>query len=141
MFFGRKKESERLKPAGGDEKRKTPRLKLKTLATIRARKGDHHCKIQDLSLGGMSFLYPERLLTADYVSIVLPPPAGVVTRKKVEEAYLEAHVCRVVPSDKNPGQFQIGVRFLSPQDEALETIRLWFESFGEASEAGARPPR
>src|SRR2546430_1024909 len=87
------------------------------LGSGRARKGDHHCKIQDLSLGGMSFIYPEKLLSADYVSIVLPPPAGVVTRKKVEEAYLEAHVCRVVPAEKYPGQFQIGVRFVLPQAE------------------------
>ncbi len=142
MFFGKKKDAtEAWKATGkGAEMRTHPRMALKTLVTVRCRAQEAHCKLHDLSLGGLAFIAPWSLEQNDPVSLTLEPPQGIGGGKALKSAaaLINARVCRVIPSPKNPGSFQIGVRFMNPTTEAQEVIRLWFESFGETAEKGAR---
>lgn len=144
MFFGKKKDaSEAWKTQGkGAEQRVHPRMGLKTLVTVRHGNKESHCKMHDISLGGLAFISPWQLESNDAVSLILNPPEGVFGPKVPKHpAYIDARVCRTIPSPKFPGSWQVGVRFMNPSPEAEKVIRLWFESFGEAAEKSAQRSR
>jgi hypothetical protein len=142
MFFGKKKDAtESWKQQGkGEELRTHPRMGLKTIVTARARGREAHCKLHDLSLGGLAFIAPWSLDQNDPVSLTLDPPQGMPKAPK-HSAFIDARVCRTIPSPKYPGSFQIGVKFLNPSPEAQEVIRCWFLSFGEMPEKTERRVR
>src|SRR3954467_12558314 len=121
MFFGKKKDaSEAWKAQGkGAELRVHPRMTLKTLVTVRHLNKESHCKMHDISLGGLAFISPWNLEANDPVSLTLPPPEGILGAKAPKHpAYIDARVCRTIPSPKYPGMFQVGVRFVNPSAEA-----------------------
>jgi hypothetical protein len=134
MFFGKKKDAaEAWKSQGkGSELRTHPRMALKTLVTVRALGREAHCKLHDLSLGGLALIAPWELTANDPVSLILDPPAGVPKAPK-DAAYIDARVCRTIPSPKYPGSFQVGVRFVNPRPDAQAVIKCWFDTFGESS--------
>ena len=139
MFFGKKKDAtEAWKAQGkGSELREHPRMGLKTLVTVRHLNRESHCKLHDISLGGLAFISPWELVNHDSVSLILNPPEGVFGVKAPKQpAYIDAKVCRVFPSPKYPGMWQVGVQFQNPSKEAQVVVRMWFESFGEAPEKG-----
>jgi hypothetical protein len=138
MFFGRKKDAGEAwnKSQGkGSELRAFPRMSIKTLVTVRSANRESHCRLHDLSLGGLAFIAPWQLVPDDRVTLSLPPPEGIMKAPKYPAA-IDAVVCRTIPSQKYPGSFQVGVKFVNPNADAQTIIRLWFESFGEAPEKG-----
>ncbi len=142
MFFGKKKEPASAWTGEGREKRVHPRLSLKTLITVRTRTmREAHCKLQDLSLGGLAFLSPFACAPQDLLTVTIPPPEGVIRRTPPSPVIVEARVCRVVPSPKVEGSFRIGVKFLDPRPEVLDIVKLWFDSFGEAPDQPQRSQR
>jgi len=139
MFFGRRNDAtDSWKIHGaGDELREHPRMELKTLVTVRALGKEAHCRLHDISLGGLAFVAPWKLPPNTPVSLELPPPKGLQKAPKGTAA-VEARVCRVIPSPRYAGSFQTGARFIHPSLEAQAIIRLWFETFGESPESRAK---
>jgi hypothetical protein len=136
MFFGKKKDaSEAWSRAAGTDARQFPRLGIKTIVDIQTLGKEAHCRLHDLSLGGLAFIAPWEMTPSDPVLIVLPPPEGG-GRKRPEPAKIEARVCRAVRSVKHDG-WQVGVRFTQVDERARALIRQWFETFGEDAERGA----
>ena len=134
MFLGKKKDAETWKKQGGGaELRGHPRMTIKTLVAVRAhRRRETNCKLVDISLGGLGLLAPWQLEIGEQVSLSLPPPP--VPKAPKLPAYIDARICRVVPSAKEPGVFQTGVRFEEMSEEAERVVRLWFDFFGESAE-------
>ena len=106
MFLGRKKDAEAWKAKGGGaELRGHPRMSIKALVAVRAHKRkETNCKLVDLSLGGLALNIPYSLGIGDEVSLTLGPPP--VPKAPKDPAYIDARVCRVVPSQKEQGTFQ-----------------------------------
>lgn len=135
MFFGKKKDpGEAWSKTAGSDSRQFPRLGIKTIVLVRALGREAHCRLRDLSLGGVAFTAPWELTTSDPVSIEIPAPDGL-GRRKLDPARVEGRVCRSARSPKGEG-WLVGVRFTPPHPsvEARTLIKLWSESFGEAAE-------
>ena len=132
MFLGKGKDASEAWGKAGEDHREFPRMALKTLVTVTAGRREAHCKLHDLSLGGLAFIAPWRLEPNDAVSLVLPAPE--TGKKPPPPANIDARVCRVVASQKYPGSWQTGVRFSSLDAPSLEVVKLWFSFFGESPE-------
>jgi len=134
MFLGKKKDAGAWKVQGnGAELRGHPRMAIKTLVAVRAnRRKEANCRLQDISIGGLGLIAPWSLAIGESVSLTLGAPP--VPKAPKTPAFIDARVCRVVPSTKEPGSFQTGVRFESLTEEADVIVRLWFDFFGETIE-------
>jgi len=139
VFLGRKKDP--AETAGsGKERRRWPRMTLRSLVRVRLRKrGQLHCHLRNLSLGGLAFSAPFRVDLNEPVSFEIDPPEGAgVGGHRVE---IDGTVVSSTKSARADGTFIMGCRFGPLDEDSRRTILAWFESFGEEAEFGAGPPR
>ncbi len=138
MFSGRKQDplGEWLR-AGGTEHRRFPRLPLKTLARVRFQRATSHCRLRDLSLGGLSLIAPFPVRVGEALAIELDAPDGTT----VPRVGLEGAVVSSAPRAPGEAEHVVHVRFQPGQDWARRALLAWFEAFGEEAEYGAGPPK
>jgi c-di-GMP-binding flagellar brake protein YcgR len=138
MFLGKKKDADTWKEkGGGSELRTHPRMPIKTLVALRTRgRKEANCKLTDISLGGLGLTAPWPLTIGDAVSLTLPPPH--VPKAPKDPVFIDARVCRVIPSKKSPGEYLTGLHFEEMSEEAERVVRLWFDFFGEPPEKRPR---
>lgn len=140
MFFGKKRDaSQAWSKTSGEESRRFPRLGIKTIVDVEVLGKSAHCRLMDVSLGGLAFVAPWEIGRDVALHVSVPPPEGLGL-KKLAPAALEGVVCHCERDMKRDG-WQVGVRFAEVAPAAQELIELWFQSFGETPVPAEAKPR